>query len=284
MPKNPKKLVECARLQWKFMRRNQDYRLDYNIALELRMAAGYPSTIGKEKYKSSDEGGKEKKISGKWFSSDVYLMLDPNRTWTQLLADPHNEGLVLNASPYMNLIEVPSEFTDDYRYINEYFLIKAFNVCAVKIVHDRIWSARNFKLSDLSPDDLVLQINFKNVHSLEELRNYVEKIIDEYASMEGKIETPGRSVYTIRPKIIEPIKRPDKYKIGLEEADECIRVYDECLRVWGAAEPPKRPGWGKIAAASLDKKERSRPDLTAAKCYRKCQELVSGGYKKIRYP
>ncbi|MBC2733570.1 MAG: hypothetical protein HF981_04365 [Desulfobacteraceae bacterium] len=251
------KILECAKWRWEFVRRNPDYKKDYDRI--------------RNQGKSTSQ---EKAFCDKW-QIDARTMPNPSKNWEQLRKNSA-EQLIEGFNNQNDAAEAPDDSQNLFKEFDEYFATRPIVYGGVRIVHGRTRPLSDIEINSLSEDNLVLHIDFSRINSLLDLKEYVSHIIDNQAGVDLKIET-GLGPFGVRYREI----RPTPIKVKKNRVD-----YATHLQAWDlVAEGKTRVQVAQIMFPTDCKNGVTEAETKRVQRYlNKCEELIFGGYKNITYP
>ena len=248
------KILACAKWRWEFVRRNPDYRKDYERICKQRESLS-----------------QEKAFCDKW-QIDGRTMPDPTKSWEQLRKE-NTAQFIEEFKGWHGGTEVPAEFSKLIEEFEKDNATRALVNGGVRIIHGRMGARLDLEPNNLSANDLILHIDFNKINSIADLKKYVAHIIEGQAEIDLKTET-GPFI-----KNIEPMqKRAKKYGTSLS--------YEEYLTAWDM----KNSGadyahiFKKLDPVGYKRGYTENERKRVKRIIARCEELILGGYKRITYP
>jgi hypothetical protein len=274
------KTFKWLKYRWEFMRRNKEYRRDFESVLEIRKK----HKGGNGDYWLSPEAQQEKQYCEKWELKSSQ-MFNPEYSFEELIERGTNPDKGRNPLPALQSIS---------NVLNRWLVIKAFQSDAVQYFN--LTSRESDKkylvdaLTNPTADDFFIHIDFSKINSIENLISSVSKLLRD------KHNFPGSDIIGFKDQRmtfgekngIELImrKRLKRKRLNSVNFDRYLRVGD--MRENGMSFPQIAK---EIFPDAFDDKnepigyydpENARKKTEAF--YKKYQELVNHGYKKILYP
>jgi len=282
---------EWLKWRWEFMRRNLEYRNDYQKVKDLQQKAIYPlgSIIEKtiendgevfidkyDRYRDTPEYDEEKKICRKY---ELRKMLNPDKTIEALLGKSERSSKKLCPNDEVRRAGRVQEWAKAFFYWHTE--IDSLDSQAIRILNTsktvdttKPWYfTRKEVLKNIEPS-LTLHIDFRKVNSVTALMKEVSTIIKRHSKAYRKLKEKKRLYRTDYDLILKIGDMKEKENMTYPEIAKIIfpdDFFDEF--------EDKYDEDGNAVFTN--------PECAAAKAlqyHKRYQELVSGGYQNITYP
>ena len=259
--------IEALGWRWEFMRRNPDYRNDYQKVKELRGNAKNPPgsmkkktvKFGKERagietdlYHDTPEYGEEQKICSKW---GVSIMIDPDIAFLEILKGQNNSPATKVVN-WATAIWILHGLEQHAVFVTGDFQDPDDKVQATEEAGDLGLQAMETGYSRLHID-----IDFTKVNSLSDLKSTVCSQLEiHFSKFAAKRRRSGKQSYMIDYDLILRVGDM-KVKDGLTNQDIAKKI---CARKFN--ENPESA------------------TRTVGYLWKRYKDIVNGGYRKITYP
>ncbi len=304
---------KVLRWKWEFMRRNLEYRADYEKLKKRRQEIDYdhlikqiakdeaqwkkdhPSNINdvsltvaafgkceewlRTKRKKEFEiiisfEKEEMEYSNKWSSGWLGKMYDPDKSFEEITDSKSNEK---DMNKWMN------------NHLSRWAFVKGLGSGAVNRIRYLTLADGNigFKTLNIEPGDYLLKINFKKANSIGALKKLVCDMLDEQYAVEKSLQNSSKIAIARDDGIIE-LKFEEGIKYHPKKGQQNKKDYDLILRIGSLKEEGKTNEdvakiiYPRVFKATDD--DIAEPDSKIrmiSNYYKTYKILVSGGYKKI---